>query len=170
MLASIPQGFQLRLDAEKLGVPLNAPQTNGSLMMASKKEIKLAKGLSFIVAGPMQPDLLTLQQQHDDWLKELKKAGKKPEDTLSAFVDKSVPNLSSIVVLAKAGGKTILLTGDARGDKILEGLEQAGADRGARRHAPRRCAESPAPRQLEQRGAGVLPADHGRSLRVLGRR
>jgi hypothetical protein len=125
VLASIPQGFQLRLDAEKLGIPLN-PQTGGKLMMASSKEIKLTKGLSFIVAGPMQPDLLALQKLHDDWLQDLKQAGKKPEDALAAFVDKSVPNLSSIVVLAKAGGKTILLTGDARGDKILGGLEHAG--------------------------------------------
>jgi len=50
-----------------------------------------------------------------------------PEEALAAYVDKSVPNLSSLVVLAKAGGKTMLLTGDARGDKILEGLELVGA-------------------------------------------
>jgi hypothetical protein len=125
VLASIPQGFQLRLDAEKLEIPLN-PHTGGKLMMASAEELKVTKGLSVIVAGPMEPDLQALQDQHDKWLKELKKQGKKPEDALAAFVDKSVPNLSSIVVLAKAGDKTILLTGDARGDKILEGLEKAG--------------------------------------------
>ena len=37
-----------------------------------------------------------------------------------------MPNLSSIVVLARSSGKTVLLTGDARGDRILEGLEAAG--------------------------------------------
>jgi hypothetical protein len=41
----------------------------------------------------------------------------------ASFVDKSVPNLSSIVVMVEAEGKRMLLTGDARGDKILEGLE-----------------------------------------------
>jgi hypothetical protein len=35
-------------------------------------------------------------------------------------------NLSSIVVVAEAGGKSILLTGDARGDDILDGLEAEG--------------------------------------------
>jgi beta-lactamase superfamily II metal-dependent hydrolase len=35
-------------------------------------------------------------------------------------------NLSSIVVLAEAGGKSILLCGDARGDHVLSGLEAAG--------------------------------------------
>jgi len=73
----------------------------------------------------MQPELVALQQQHDEWLKQLKAKGLTPEQALAAYVDESVPNLSSIVVLAKAADKTILLTGDARGDKILEGLELA---------------------------------------------
>jgi hypothetical protein len=37
-----------------------------------------------------------------------------------------VANLSSLVVLAEVGKKRILLTGDARGDKVLEGLELVG--------------------------------------------
>ncbi|HEX7777910.1 MAG TPA: hypothetical protein VF424_01660, partial [Vicinamibacterales bacterium] len=41
------------------------------------------------------------------------------------FVDDSVHNLSSLVVLAEFGEKRILLTGDARGDFILESLRQA---------------------------------------------
>ena len=58
---------------------------------------------------------------------DLKKKGKSPPDALAAYVDRSVPNLSSLVVLAEAGDKRMLLTGDARGDKILEGLELVGA-------------------------------------------
>jgi Asp-tRNA(Asn)/Glu-tRNA(Gln) amidotransferase C subunit len=70
--------------------------------------------------------LNALQEAHDKWLREQKEGKKKsPEAMLAAFVDKSVPNLSSIVVLAEMGGKSMLLTGDARGDKILEGLELA---------------------------------------------
>ena len=126
VLASIPQGFRLRLDAEALEFPLN-PQVSGKLIMASDKPLAVTGGLTFTVAGPMQPELLKLQKKHDDWLKKLAEEGKKPEDVLAAFVDPSVPNLSSLVVLAKAGGKTMLLTGDARGDKILKGLEAIGA-------------------------------------------
>jgi beta-lactamase superfamily II metal-dependent hydrolase len=36
-----------------------------------------------------------------------------------------VPNLSSIVFLARYGGRTILMTGDARGDYIVDGLDRA---------------------------------------------
>jgi hypothetical protein len=125
VLASIAQGHRLRLDAEALDIQLN-PQFGGKLILAAAGDVALTSGLTFTVAGPMQPELVALQQQHDDWLKELKAKGLTPEQALAAYVDKSVPNLSSIVVLAKAGDKRMLLTGDARGDKILEGLELAG--------------------------------------------
>ncbi len=40
--------------------------------------------------------------------------------------DTSVTNLSSIVFVASYAGRTMLLTGDARGDYIVDGLERAG--------------------------------------------
>ena len=61
----------------------------------------MADGLTFTVAGPMQPELLKLQKKHDEWLEGAEgRRGKTPEAALAAYVDKSVPNLSSIVVLA----------------------------------------------------------------------
>ena len=126
VLASIAQGHRLRLDAEALNIPLN-PQFEGKLILAAARDVPVTGGLTLTVAGPMQPELVALQQQHDEWLKQLKAKGLTPEQALAAYVDESVPNLSSIVVLAKAADKTILLTGDARGDKILEGLELARA-------------------------------------------
>ena len=125
MLASVKQGFQLQRDATALGIPIN-PKGDGTLILASDKALKLGTDLEFTVAGPMQPELLKLQEEHDKWLQELKDKGIDPEDALAAFVDRSVPNLSSIVTLVKAGGKTMLLTGDARGDKILKGFESIG--------------------------------------------
>jgi hypothetical protein len=44
------------------------------------------------------------------------------EVAAAAFLDDSIPNLSSVVVLATLGGKSMLLTGDARGDLILDSL------------------------------------------------
>lgn len=125
VLASIPQGRQLRDDAEALDWQLNH-KFNGNLIMASKsaKPVTLANGLKLTVIGPLQPELQALQKAHDKWLRDRNtKKAKSSEAALAAFVDESVPNLSSIVVLAEAGDKRMLLTGDARGDKILEGLE-----------------------------------------------
>jgi hypothetical protein len=128
VLASLQQGAQLRRDVvDKLQSPLNQ-EFDGGLILASEKgeALDMDKGLEFTIAGPMLPELKELHEKHQEWLKELDKGGKTPEDVLSAYVDKSVPNLSSIVVLAEAGGKRMLLTGDARGDKILKGLEFVG--------------------------------------------
>jgi hypothetical protein len=127
VLASIKQGAQLRSDVNKLDFPLN-PEFDGKLILAQGKGevIDMENGLKVTVAGPMLPELKDLHEKHQEWLKDLAKEGKTAEDVLSAYVDKSVPNLSSLVVLAEAGDKRILLTGDARGDKIMEGLELVG--------------------------------------------
>ena len=44
---------------------------------------------------------------------------------VAAYIDQSVPNLSSIVLFVESGGRTMLLTGDGRGDDTLAGLEAA---------------------------------------------
>lgn len=136
VLASIGQGRQLRDDREALQKQSPAQRqwrlnhkTGGKLILATEgqESLRLDGGLEITVVGPMQPELKALQEAHDKWLREQKEGAKKsPEEMLAAFVDKSVPNLSSIVVLAEMGGKSMLLTGDARGDKILEGLELTG--------------------------------------------
>jgi hypothetical protein len=127
VFASIEQGAQLRNDAERLEFPPN-PEFDGKLIIAEEngEPIEIGPGLTFTVVGPMLPEVKKLHAKHQEWLRDLEKEGKSPADVLSAYVDQSVPNLSSIVVLAEAEGKSMLLTGDARGDKILEGLELVG--------------------------------------------
>jgi hypothetical protein len=127
VLSSIPQGRTLRDEAKALGWKPN-DKFKGKLILAAKAEKPVMLGdLKVTVVGPMQPELLALQKQHDKWLRAQKaKKKKSPEAALAAFVDESIPNLSSIVVLAELGGKSMLLTGDARGDKILKGMELAG--------------------------------------------
>jgi beta-lactamase superfamily II metal-dependent hydrolase len=125
VLASIPQGRQLRDDAKVLGWKANR-SFKGKLILATNatKAVELKGGLKMTVVGPMRPEVLALQEAHDKWLRDQEKKKKtSPEAALTAFVDESVPNLSSIVVMVEAEGKRMLLTGDARGDKILEGLE-----------------------------------------------
>jgi len=126
-MASIEQGYRLRIDAEKLEFPPN-PEFGGKLILAREQAepVEIGPGLTLTVVGPTPSELEHLRKKHNEWLKKLKKEGKSASAALAAYVDKSVPNLSSIVVLAQADNKRMLLTGDARGDKILEGLELAG--------------------------------------------
>ncbi len=91
--------------------------------MAQNKRVtfSLADGLKFHIVAP---SLKRLEALHADWEKHVKK---NPTDAkVAAFADRSVANLSSIVVVADLEGKTMLLTGDARGDDILAGLTDAG--------------------------------------------
>ena len=49
-----------------------------------------------------------------------------PAAIAASFADRSVPNLSSIALHVRHGRHTALLTGDARGDRLLSGLEATG--------------------------------------------
>jgi hypothetical protein len=126
VLASVEQGIHLRDDARRLSLPINKA-FDGKLVKADgkAKAVDMGKGLKMTVIGPMKQELLDLQKDHDAFLKKSQKEKKAPT-SLAAFVDDSVANLSSIVVLAEAKNKRVLLTGDARGDKIMQGLELVG--------------------------------------------
>src|SRR5688572_15720187 len=126
VFASVGQGFRLRDDVRKLKLRLN-PEFDGQLVMAAEgtESLEMGKGLTLIVAGPMKAELVALQKDHDAFLKE-QKDKKKTNAAPASFTDTSVPNLSSMVVCAEVDQKRMLLTGDARGDKILKGLELVG--------------------------------------------
>ena len=105
---------------------LNRPfQSNGSatLITAERTPAPIAvKGLKIKVVGPLEAEIKALQEAFDAFIEA---RGLTAEAVLAAYADISVPNLSSIVCIVEFGGKSILLTGDARGDKTLKGLQQA---------------------------------------------
>ena len=124
ILASINQGREVRDLTNGLGLTKNEGFSDRLVMVPEgkkRKDVALGDNLTFTVLGPRQERARELQIE---WDTQIKKAG---VARVAEFVDKSVFNLSSIVVLAKAGGKTMLLTGDARGDDIIAGLKTAGA-------------------------------------------
>jgi hypothetical protein len=129
VVATVPQGRKLRKDLERLGL-----DGNGSFkgMVAApgsgKRTVTMGGGLKLTILGPSQERLAALQK---DWLAKSAAAAAAGasaaamEAIAAAFLDESVYNLSSIVVLAEAKKRRMLLTGDARGDFILEGLRRA---------------------------------------------
>ena len=128
MLASIAQGRQLRLDAEALGWEINR---GGDEPLVGKKgqpyTWTAASGdCNLQVLGPSRELVRNLQKKWDQWL-EKKGLGQPASDVeTAAFVDRSVYNLASIVVLAQCGTARMLLTGDARGDHVIDYLAEAG--------------------------------------------
>ncbi len=121
VLASVPQGRNLRDALDALNIGDNAPV--GGFLKSGAAPVDI-DGLTAVVVGP-------LQQQLDDLRTDWAKAPKAHTAETASYADISVTNLSSLVCLVTldTGGATrkILLTGDARGDYILTGLEAAGA-------------------------------------------
>ncbi len=98
---------------------LNSPFTGLITDAGGKKSLG---GLSIRVLGPSSAQIDKLQKAFDKYIRE---KGLVTASVLAAYADESVTNLSSIVCLVKAGSKSILFTGDARGDFVLAALKKA---------------------------------------------
>jgi beta-lactamase superfamily II metal-dependent hydrolase len=123
VFASVAQGSQLAQTASALKIPLNPP-AKGDLLFVDNTPLKFPFGeAEVLIVGPRSKELDELRKKWAKWRAE---QDEKALKALAAYADKSVPNLSSIVAMVTWKGKRILLTGDARGDYILEGLEIAG--------------------------------------------
>jgi hypothetical protein len=124
VLASVRQGRALANNAEALGIARNLP--GGGLITAGGAiEPPGIPGLELEVLGPARERIEALAK---DWAKKVAEllARKTAPAEAAAYLDRSVYNLASIVVLARFGGRTMLLTGDARGDDTLAAAREAG--------------------------------------------
>jgi hypothetical protein len=121
--AGVKSGIALHQDAITLGVDRNASFGGGLVQRGEALgAVEIVPGLTLTVLSPTGGQLDELQVAWTRW-----EAAHTPQDaTTAANLDRSVFNLSSIVVLASSGGRTMLLTGDARSDHVLEGLTAAG--------------------------------------------
>jgi hypothetical protein len=117
------EGSRLRVEAITLGVPLNAPFPDGQIVTDTAPAID-GGGLSLRFVAPSQANLRALRREWVAWLTKHESAVAGGDPLAAIKADTSVPNLSSVCILASSGGRSILLTGDARGDDILENLEQ----------------------------------------------
>ncbi|MGZ4269507.1 MAG: ComEC/Rec2 family competence protein [Solirubrobacteraceae bacterium] len=125
--ASVSQGVTVRGDAARLGIDLN-PEFDDLVEAGDEggSVVDVGDGLTFTVLAPSRPHVEALRAKWQEWeLAHVER--RKPDAQTAAYVDGSVYNLSSIVVLARYAGRTMLLCGDARGDHVLQGLRAAGA-------------------------------------------
>ena len=135
-LASVNQGRTLRLLAEELGVPFNKADGDDPALLLEGDTANLREGLTFELLGPSQAQVDALRDSWKKFLDDRERKRREREEAegeaeeasveLVEFVDRSVPNLASLVVWAEKDDKVMLLTGDARGDFILTALETTG--------------------------------------------
>lgn len=130
VVASVPQGNQLRKAAVQLAVPINQGAGGDPVEAPARglKVVPIADGLTFTILAPNAVQLKRLVEAF-----QAAKAEHGANDAAvgADYLNNTVPNMSSIVVIAEvtaARGKKLrmLLSGDARGDVLLESLELAG--------------------------------------------
>ena len=122
----ISEGVGLRTQVLALNLPLNNGFQGGLITVDNSPGTLTFSNLQLTVVGPTQANLDALEQKWIDWLDNHENAILSGDPFVMANSDASVPNLSSIMLLAEADGRTMLLTGDGRSDHLLDGLAQAG--------------------------------------------
>ncbi len=108
--AAYPQADELTEKAMEYGVPF--------LSLVSSGHQEAWHDVAATVVAPTEDQLEELAEEWRDWERK-----RKPSDVeLAGYVDARIPNLTSIVLLLERGQYSMLMTGDARGDHILEAL------------------------------------------------
>ncbi len=123
---SILQGDTLRRNALLLNIPLNDITQQEVITYDSVREPVTIDNIKLTIIGPNEENLEKLRQEWQEWIRKNESKVMTTDRELLHQMDRSVPNLSSIMFLLEAEGKTILFTGDGRGDFIQEGLRKAG--------------------------------------------
>lgn len=120
-LNGISEGNKLRLFAQSLKIPLNGDLADPITVDSATAAVTF-NNLRLTIVGPTQANLNALRKEWEDWLARHESAIGAGDMKLMANADQSVPNLSSICMVAEADGRTVLFTGDARSDHIQDGL------------------------------------------------
>ncbi len=133
VLASTRQGVQLQQLAAKasLAIDINRPFGGGLIQAPDDPDqpntATLSPGTDVHVLAPEPAEIEKLRKK---WRADMKEIKKNADAKATAFSDGSPHNLASLVLeVTQRDGDTerrMLLTGDARGDKLVDALERQG--------------------------------------------
>jgi hypothetical protein len=104
----IPEGNKLRQLAQLLQIPPNQDLPEPITVDTAGGPVNFAN-LQLTVVGPTQANLDALRDEWQKWLDKHENGIANGDPKVMANADRSVPNLSSICVVAAADGHTILL-------------------------------------------------------------
>ena len=124
----IKEGYQILSVSHFLDIPINPGTQKGFYLADQQQQPTLKSNLKITLVGPTTSNLEALQKKWEAWIADNEQKIKDGQYTkdFAAMSDKSIPNLSSIVMVIEAEGKSILLTGDCRGDHLQQGLIETG--------------------------------------------
>ena len=120
----IMTGFQQSSDlsslAKSLKVPVN-PEFDKLILTDNAPKIIKLNDITFHILGPSAKNLEKLRKEWSDWRNKNKLHHALVLD-LFQILDKSVPNLSSIMLLVESNNKKILFAGDGSSDNVINTL------------------------------------------------
>jgi hypothetical protein len=120
IMKGFQQGGDLTKLAKSLKIPINAGFDKVIVANDTIRSICL-NNINLHILGPTKKNLDKLRKEWNDWFSEKQKTGK-TEFGLVQILDKSVPNLASIMFLAEIKNRKILFTGDGLGQDAIETL------------------------------------------------
>ena len=123
-IQGVKEGDSVARNCALLEIPLNPRGEDGFFMVGAPEADIHFSNLTFSIVGPTKENLKSLKGDWDAWLKKNNKEIMDGTFDIQKMNDKSVPNLSSIMFLVKGSGRTILFTGDGRGDHLIDGLNE----------------------------------------------
>jgi len=135
-LNGIKEGGRVLQRTTNLRIAVNKDAPNGFYLAAANNKHIRRENLDITIIGPTAANLEKLRTEWEEWIKtnEQKIAAGKYTKDVAAALDRSIPNLSSIVMLIKADNRSILLTGDCRADHLQQGLMETGLSTDGRYH------------------------------------
>jgi beta-lactamase superfamily II metal-dependent hydrolase len=123
VLDGIQHGHGLVVLATQLGIPINKPSGGKPFIAGETKGFKVGD-LAITVVGPTKKNLERLRKSWEHWLDKQEERIARGRFQLAANLDSTIPNNSSTALLVEHANTRTLLTGDARGDHILDALEE----------------------------------------------
>jgi beta-lactamase superfamily II metal-dependent hydrolase len=120
----IMTGFQQAADLSSLAISLKVrinPEFDKLILADNAPKVIKLNDITFHILGPSEKNLEKLRKEWSDW-RDKKKLDNQLVYDLLQILDKSVTNLSSIMLLAERDNKKILFTGDGSSDDVMDAL------------------------------------------------
>ena len=120
----INEGNKVTTLCNILGIPMNEAATQNIFRVGSPNAPMAYGNLTITIVGPTKENLDALKDEWEEWIANQENALGAQNFNVLSMSDKSIPNLSSIAFLIEGSNRTMLFTGDMRGDHLLEGLKK----------------------------------------------
>jgi hypothetical protein len=130
----IKEGNKVTTLCNVLQIPMNTPTTQGIFRVGSPNADINYNNLIVTIVAPTKENLDNLKTEWEEWTAARENEMGAGNLSILSMSDKSIPNLSSIAFLIQGSGRTMLFTGDGRGDHLLEGLKKKGLLKNGRMH------------------------------------